>query len=353
MIFWMSRSVQRCVAAAVLAGLAQAGAADTRADWADDVAGGQDHPLIRRFDNSWLMAYQQLEFDATHFPSRLGLGSQLDYPDPVEVGGRITRLVYFAPQGKTPLEVHRNYEQALAAAGFKAQVSCTPKVAKCEHMTLGFRRRYDAMKEADFHANRRRQPEGSKLGDQMRNLGGTNMLGTDDIYFSYGTLSRNGVTVHVMLNTGKVYSTDFTTTYLEIAEPKAMSTGQVAVNADALQTGLHDEGKIALYGIYFDTGKAEVKPESKPQLDEIAKLLTAQPALQVYLVGHTDNQGGLDANLALSQRRAQAVAEALSKGYRIDAKRLIARGVASLVPVASNAGDEGRARNRRVELVLP
>jgi OOP family OmpA-OmpF porin len=156
-----------------------------------------------------------------------------------------------------------------------------------------------------------------------------------------------------MLHTGKIYSSDFVGTYLEIAEPQAMTGGQVTVNADAIGAGLQADGKIALYGIYFDTGRAELKAESKAQLDEIAKLLKGQPAIRPILVGHTDNQGVLDANLTLSQQRAQAVVDALVKAYAIDAKRLSARGVASLVPVASNASEPGRAKNRRVELVLP
>jgi OmpA-OmpF porin, OOP family len=85
----------------------------------------------------------------------------------------------------------------------------------------------------------------------------------------------------------------------------------------------------------------------------MAKLLQSQPALKVYIVGHTDNQGALDPNVTLSQQRAQAVASALAAApYKIDARRMVARGVASLAPVASNAADDGRARNRRVELVL-
>ncbi|MDB5848590.1 MAG: outer membrane protein precursor, partial [Rhodoferax sp.] len=104
--------------------------------------------------------------------------------------------------------------------------------------------------------------------------------------------------------------------------------------------------------IYFDTGKSEVKAESRPQLEEMAKLLQSQPALKVYVVGHTDNQGTLDANLTLSQQRAQVVGAALASGYKIDARRIATKGVASLAPVASNAADPGRARNRRVELVV-
>jgi len=326
----------------------------TPAGWAQDVPGGQDHPLIQRFNDSWLLAYQQLPFDATRFPGKLGLGSKNEMLAPVEVEGRITRMLYVAPLGKSPVEVFKNYEQALTAAGFKAVVSCTPKVPGCDQIRYGFYSRYNDLKQADYRAAQARHPARSPLNENLYHAGqGANMMGTENIYFSYGTLSRNGSTVHVMLHTGKAYGTDFTGTYIEIAEPLAMATGQVTVNAGALQSGLAADGKIALYGIFFDTGKAEVKPQSKAQLDEIAKLLKAQPALKVYLVGHTDNQGSVESNLTLSQQRAQAVVDALAKGYQIDAKRLTARGFANFAPVASNAAEEGRAKNRRVELVLP
>ena len=131
-----------------------------------------------------------------------------------------------------------------------------------------------------------------------------------------------------------------------------MATGQVTVDAKAMAQGLQAEGKMALYGIYFDTGKSELKPESKAQLDEIAKLLQGNTALRVFIVGHTDNQGALDTNLALSRARAQAVVDALVKTYKVDGKRLGAAGLADYSPAASNGADPGRAKNRRVEMVL-
>ena len=84
---------------------------------------------------------------------------------------------------------------------------------------------------------------------------------------------------------------------------------------------------------------------------EIAKLLKADPNLKVYVVGHTDNTASLDLNLKLSRERAEAVAQALVSGHGIDAGRLIGQGVGPLAPVASNDSEEGRAKNRRVELV--
>ena len=110
-------------------------------------------------------------------------------------------------------------------------------------------------------------------------------------------------------------------------------------------------GRVALYGILFDTGKADVKPESKPALEEIAKLLKSDSNLKLRVVGHTDNQGSLDGNIALSKRRAESVNAALVGQYGISGQRLSAFGVADLAPVASNAQEEGRSKNRRVELV--
>jgi len=96
-----------------------------------------------------------------------------------------------------------------------------------------------------------------------------------------------------------------------------------------------------------------IKPESKPTLDEIAKLLSGQPELSVFIVGHTDNQGAYDYNIDLSRKRAAAVAAALAKSCNIAPARMRTAGVGFLAPVGSNATEDGRALNRRVELVAP
>jgi outer membrane protein OmpA-like peptidoglycan-associated protein len=101
----------------------------------------------------------------------------------------------------------------------------------------------------------------------------------------------------------------------------------------------------------FDSGKAEIKPESDVALEQISKLLLSNAALKVYVVGHTDNVGTIEANMKLSKERADAVVNALVTKYGIQAARLKSYGVASLVPVASNDNEEGKAKNRRVELV--
>lgn len=310
-----------------------------------DVRGAQDHPLIKRFTGSSLVGYRVSDWEQISLPIGMAVADR-KMKETVTLEGKVTRLVYLAPRGKAPLEVYRNYEQALAAAGFKRVFACEKDCANLYfawHDTLNV---VTGFKWADGSIT---TPSGSRYS-----LYGA--IASEQGRFLYGTLPRTGGgdDVHVLLynSVAENLTTETTGTTLIIVEPKAMATGQVMVDAKAMQSGLQADGKIALYGIYFDTGKAEVKPESKPQLEQMAKLLLSQPALKVYIVGHTDNQGVLDANLALSQQRALAVSAALTGGYKIDAKRLLAKGVANLAPVAPNAAEDGRARNRRVELVL-
>lgn len=137
---------------------------------------------------------------------------------------------------------------------------------------------------------------------------------------------------------------------LTIIEKQAMAQ-EVVANAELFKSGLHSSGHVEVPGIFFDSGKAEVKPESEAALGEIANLLKADPELKVYVVGHTDNVASLDLNVKLSQARAEAVVQALIGKHGIAAARLNGQGAGPLAPVASNSTEEGRAKNRRVELV--
>lgn len=138
---------------------------------------------------------------------------------------------------------------------------------------------------------------------------------------------------------------------VQVLEPKARDKKMVVVKAEEMASSLDSGGRIALYGVYFDTDKTELKPESGATLEQIAALLNNDPKLAVIIVGHTDNQGAFDYNLDLSDRRAKAVKSALVAKYGVDGSRLTAAGVGMMAPVASNDEDVGRAKNRRVELV--
>lgn len=126
----------------------------------------------------------------------------------------------------------------------------------------------------------------------------------------------------------------------------------VVVSSEQIAKAMGDEGKVVFYGIYFDNDKATLKTESTPTLAEMAKWLMTNASAKVFIVGHTDMQGSVERNQKLSRDRAASVITALTKDHGIKADRLTAEGIGPLAPVASNADEAGRAKNRRVEMVL-
>jgi len=137
---------------------------------------------------------------------------------------------------------------------------------------------------------------------------------------------------------------------LWIVEKAAMKQDVVA-NADAWHADIASSGRAIVYGILFDTDKATLKPESDPVLREIAALLAKDESLGLLVVGHTDMTGELAHNMKLSDERAASVVSALVTRHGVAAGRLKGYGVGPLAPVASNDTEDGRAKNRRVELV--
>ena len=142
----------------------------------------------------------------------------------------------------------------------------------------------------------------------------------------------------------------YTGKYILTIVQKSGMAQEILANADAFAAGIRTTGHITVEGIYFDSGKAVLKPESQAAIGEIVKLLKGDPALKVFVVGHTDTVGAVEANVKLSQDRAQAVVQALVDAG-IAAARLRAYGNGPFAPVASNDAETGRAMNRRVELV--
>jgi outer membrane protein OmpA-like peptidoglycan-associated protein len=174
-------------------------------------------------------------------------------------------------------------------------------------------------------------------------LGGKVLFDTELYQTTTLVVTKNGKETWAEVNsTGYSY-------YLIIVERQAMQQDVVA-NADALKGGIAENGHVEVPGIFFDFNKSDLKPESRPALDEVVKLLQASPALRVWVVGHTDNIGTAEFNVTLSNARAAAVVKALVAAG-IDARRLTPHGDGPYAPVATNSTDEGKARNRRVELV--
>lgn len=319
----------------MLAGLLAVATVAQAADFEVDYKDSADHPLVSRYKGSVLHMVGE---------ERLGqallLVADKDKPVKKNVEGHINNRWYVSPKGVTPLEVYRNYRQALTSAGYQVLYAC--ELAQCEKPDV-----QDKVK--DFPRNARWVKRDAHI-DSTFNSG--NQLG-----FSYLSVSKTGPegVTYIQLGTSTTNSAPLsgrTRVFLQIIEPQQMEGDMVTVGAKAIGDSLQRDGKIALYGVLFDTNKAEIREQSAPQLKEMADALKATPKLKVYIVGHTDSDGDLEANLVLSQKRAQAVVVALSKTYGIAAERLNARGVASLAPVASNAAEAGKSRNRRVEMVV-
>ena len=284
-----------------------------------DVAGSRDYPGIGRFAGSVITGYQVKDFDA----ARLQAAPFKDGKPTAErrLEGRITRIAYRSNPGPSILEVSRNFETQLAKAGFETLVACDTDACG----GIPFTEAVDALPMPQMWID----------GFNYRYYAGRKAEGGRETYAA----------VLVSKSNDDIYA------QLVVAVVGAMENKMI--DAGAMAKGLRETGHIALYGIYFDTDKAVIKPESRPTLEEIAKLLRAQPQLTVFIVGHTDSQGTYEYNADLSRKRAEAVAAELAKSYKIATTRLKTAGVGFLAPIGSNATDDGRALNRRVELVAP
>jgi OmpA-OmpF porin, OOP family len=177
----------------------------------------------------------------------------------------------------------------------------------------------------------------------VKKLGGKILLSETRILNA--KIEKNKAVTYVSVeafNDGRDYT-------LIIVENKPMED-EVTIDAASLNKGISETGKIAVYGIYFDTGKSDIKPESKPTIDEIVKMLKQNSTLKLFVVGHTDSDGKLESNMKLSSDRAASVVKALIENG-IQAARLKSSGVGPYCPVESNHTEGGKAKNRRVELV--
>lgn len=292
---------------------------------------GRDHPLLSRFPGSEIRSANVKEFDEIIVPAgRVKLRqitpsrSVADVANTLTLEGKVTRLVYTNPTGRSSLEIFRSYQEALTKAGFQTIFACGG--TECG----------DAGTNEDVPGVGRWCVQGLDCEDVMRYTVAKLPREQGDVY----------VAVKVLLNG---YST--AGTVVNVIEIKPPEKDLVKVNAEAMRSDLGAVGHTPIYGVYFDTGKAVIKPESDATLAEIAKLLKSNATMKLHVVGHTDNVGTSVANMELSKQRAAAVVSALVTKYQIAVARLDSAGVGPFSPVATNRTDEGRSKNRRVELV--
>ncbi|MGQ9496267.1 MAG: OmpA family protein [Thermoanaerobaculaceae bacterium] len=255
----------------------------------EDQKGCKDHPLFTRMEGYYLWTCQVKEFDA------------FDFIDPatkqkVTIEGRKIYTGYSVKKGfkgkYSYIQVSRNYTNAIEKLG------------------------------ATFWVNDPKNPYNTSM-----------------------KLLKDGKEIWAWIH----IDTDAENIHLTVVEKQAMKQ-EIVADAKFMTDGINTTGHVAIYGIYFDFNKADVKPESDPALKEITKMLQQDAKLKLYVVGHTDNVGGLDYNMKLSQQRAEAVVKELVSKYKIAPDRLKAGGVGPLAPVTSNDTEDGKAKNRRVEL---
>ncbi len=272
-----------------------------------------DHPAVSRYQGSTLQDKKVEDFGEY----KLVTGkTEKGEPSGETIKGKVTRLVYQNPKERSTLEIFDNYRNALERSGLSVIYACALNDCGPAYARSAWGRYNGLFSAAD--------------GDP-RYLG--------------GKMQTKGGTAYVALMVGRAR------TQLDIVEILGMQENMVVVDAAALAKGIEAEGRVSVYGIHFDTDKADIKPESRPALDEIAKLLKARPTLRIFVVGHTDMTGAFDHNRTLSDARARAVVKALVETYGIAAGRLEGYGVGPLAPVAENVSVRGKSKNRRVELV--
>jgi len=259
----------------------------------EDAEGCKDHPIFTRMPNFFINWCELREFDAYKFP----LENRTDEDGKFEtVEGKYYQYLYYLKEGATQpsaLQIYRNFENALT----KAKGTVVSKV-------------YEPGNSYNFLCGKFK--EGSKE-------------------------------TWVRIDAGDGARTEF---YITVLEKEIM---QQVIQASEILIALNNDGYIAL-DILFDTGKSSIKSESQPIVDEIYNLLNINAALKVSIEGHTDNVGDAAANKKLSEARARAIMDALiAKG--IKKERLSSAGWGQEKPVADNRTEEGRAKNRRVEIV--
>lgn len=342
----MNRSALFVAAAAAAAAAVCAAPLD-----AADYPKSADHPALKRVTGSRIYFTKKQDFDElTLALEKLEWVAHEAVQKPfrsVTAEGRRQTNWYVCPAGMSVLEVWRNYEQELREQGFEILFSARGEDAE----TLSYNNRIamDVLKIRSAYGT----PEESANWPFYSNPD------RDAAYIAARKAGEGGeifASVYVIFNTQPLRSgghdvpADVALARVDICEVKKREQRMSLVTSEEMKSEISLNGRVALYGIEFDFNSAEIRPESEAALAEILKLLRESPELRILVVGHTDAVGSFEYNRGLSQRRAEAVARYLA-GKGVARERLFPVGVSFAAPVATNATEEGRAKNRRVELV--
>lgn len=294
-------------------------AADTPLPTAD-IPNSADSPLLKRYEGSFIVSTESFAYTDFSIPlSTLELDKErkrepahnnLIYkPEKsLDVEGALSRIAYVLPAERSPLEVLRNFQDEVVKAGGETLWECKQETCGGDlgRASNGGGGEMSLMMYFFHAADLKDKPDSSGLCALT--------TGVSDQRFFAGKIPQTDGDTYVTVQTfsmpdsrGCKAFTGRTVALVHVLEPKARDKKMVVVQAAEMANDLSTSGRVALYGIYFDTDKTELKPESKATLDEIATLLKDSPKLAVLVVGHTDNQGKFDYNADLSTRRASVL----------------------------------------------
>lgn len=316
-----------------------------------DVEGAVNHPLIEKYKNSCIVAYSESKFNALSFPISK-ITSNDGAENEITVEGKTTSILYGIENAEraSVLEVQRNYQEAFRKANFEILFSAFGK--KNISGFYKMQSTYETFGEPKIITEYQYLKPKSYFRFSMS--AHNSNVDADDAYFVVqgkynGKIYTLALFIHYNRTSWEGLQ-DNIFILAQIVEQEDMDTGQVS--AASIDEKIKNEGKEVFHNILFDFGSDKLTQESYTIIETLSKYLKANSSQGYYIVGHTDNVGSLDSNQSLSEKRAEAVRNALSSKYNIPIAQLSAHGVGQLSPLAINTTEEGRALNRRVELVL-
>jgi OOP family OmpA-OmpF porin len=260
----------------------------------EDAAGCKDSSVLSRIPGCWIEACVAKDFDSLDIFRETEKPDVFDVTKGTPVEGQTMVIEYSCPTSVSALQIARNAERALTTAGYSLVMS----------------------------------------GKVINNVGS---------HVPAVVARKGGQWVQVLTDTdGRAY--------LMSAVKESEMSQVMTADATTMAAAIEKTGHMAIYGIAFDSGQSTIKPESDATLAEIVTLLTKNPSWRMRIEGHTDNVGTTALNTSLSIRRAAAV-QAWLAAHGVDGTRLTHEGYGASRPVGDNATEDGRARNRRVELV--
>ncbi|MEA3477440.1 MAG: OmpA family protein [Bacteroidota bacterium] len=299
-----------------------------------DIEGSKDYPKISRFQGAVIEFYKEIKWGSYKLP--VSDKGTIDWEKPMALDGKVTRIQYTVSKDNNSEFVLHNYKSGFTQSGYEIMIS----IANEE---LGFSDRPHTWNDKYYVSG----GYYDGLNNEKFGVGIGFPTWKNHHSFIAARGHEDGKDVYAIVYT--VVDENYTLITQDVIEVEAVETGLVSV--DNISSDITKKGHIAIYGIHFETGKSTLKPESASALKTISDYINTHPDKKFYIVGHTDNIGEFSTNMTLSEDRAKSVMTELTEKYNVNIGQLKAYGVSSLVPVFSNITEEGKAKNRRVEIV--